>query len=119
MAEIIFKAENIVKKYKKKRGFFALNGLDMEICRGDIYGFVGENGAGKTTLLRILSGRAAQTSGNITLLGESSRKGLCQTKCVFCQTCSVLRRTAYTYYTTPVYFKRRRSSEEWFRYGGG
>lgn len=78
MAEIIFKAENIVKKYKKKRGFFALNGLDMEICRGDIYGFVGENGAGKTTLLRILSGRAAQTSGNITLLGESSRKGLCQ-----------------------------------------
>lgn len=81
MAEIIFKAENIVKKYKKRRVFFALNGLDMEICRGDIYGFVGENGAGKTTLLRILSGRAAQTSGNIVLFGESSKKELCQKRC--------------------------------------
>lgn len=78
MAEIIFEAENIVKRYRKKREFAALNGLDMRICRGDIYGFVGENGAGKTTLLRILSGRARQTSGDITLFGECGEKGLCQ-----------------------------------------
>lgn len=78
MAEIIFKAESIVKKYKKKREFIALNGLDMEIRRGDIYGFVGENGAGKSTLLRILAGRVRQTSGNIALFGESSEKKLCQ-----------------------------------------
>lgn len=78
MAEVIFKAEQIVKKYKKKRSFIALNGLDMEIRRGDIYGFVGENGAGKTTLIRILAGWVTQTSGNIALFGESSGKGLCQ-----------------------------------------
>lgn len=78
MAEVIFKAENIVKKYKKKKSFFALNGLDMEIHRGDIYGFVGENGAGKTTLMRILAGWVMQTSGNITLFGESGEKELCQ-----------------------------------------
>lgn len=78
MAEVIFKAENIVKKYKKKKSFFALNGLDMEIHRGDIYGFVGENGAGKTTLMRILAGWVTQTSGNIALFGESSEKGLYQ-----------------------------------------
>lgn len=79
MSEIIFKAEKLVKKYKrKKRSFLALNGVDMEIHRGDIYGFVGENGAGKTTLLRVLAGWITQTSGSIELLGESDKKGLCQ-----------------------------------------
>ncbi len=79
MAEIIFKAEQIVKKYKKKRKIFtALHGVDMEIRRGDIYGFVGQNGAGKTTLIRILAGWAAQTSGKIALFGEDSQKLLCQ-----------------------------------------
>ncbi len=78
MAEIVFKAEKIVKKYKKKRTFAALDGVDMEIRRGEIYGFVGQNGAGKTTLIRILAGWAAQTSGGIELFGESGQKGLCQ-----------------------------------------
>lgn len=77
MTDVIFKAENVVKKYKKKR-FPALRGFQMEIRRGDIYGFIGQNGAGKTTLMRILAGFARQTSGCITLFGESSRKGLCQ-----------------------------------------
>lgn len=78
MTDIIFKAESLVKKYKKKKDFLALNEFNMEIRRGDIYGFVGENGAGKTTLIRILAGWARQTSGRVTLLGESSEKGLCQ-----------------------------------------
>ena len=78
MADIIFKAEKIVKIYKKKQCFTALNGLDMEIHRGDIYGLVGENGAGKTTLMRILAGWTRQTSGTITLFGESTEKALCQ-----------------------------------------
>ncbi len=38
MADIIFKAENVVKQYKKKKRFIALNELNMEIHRGDIYG---------------------------------------------------------------------------------
>lgn len=79
MADLIFKAENISKTYKKRRrSFFALNGFDMEIHRGDIYGFVGQNGAGKTTLMRILAGWATQTSGTIELFGESDPKGLCR-----------------------------------------
>lgn len=78
MEEIIFRAEKIVKKYRKKRTFTALNGIDMEIRRGDIYGFVGQNGAGKTTLIRILAGWVTQTSGNIELFGESGQKNLCQ-----------------------------------------
>ena len=78
MEDIIFKAENIVKKYKKKRTFTALNGVDMEIRRGDIYGFVGQNGAGKTTMIRILAGWVTPTSGKIELFGESGKKALCQ-----------------------------------------
>lgn len=78
MAEIIFKAEKIVKQYKKKKTFPALNGFDMEIHRGDIYGFVGQNGAGKTTLIRILAGFVTPTSGNIELFGESNQKNLYQ-----------------------------------------
>lgn len=80
MAEIIFKAEKVVKKYKKKRTFIALDEVDMEIRRGDIYGFVGQNGAGKTTLMRILAGWVAQTSGNIELFGESGRQSLCRNR---------------------------------------
>lgn len=44
MTDIIFKAESLVKKYKKKNRYAALNDFNMEIRRGDIYGFVGENG---------------------------------------------------------------------------
>ena len=42
----ILKIEKLTKKYGKT---YALNGLDMEVKKGDIYGFVGPNGAGKTT----------------------------------------------------------------------
>ena len=44
----ILKIEKLTKKYGKT---YALNGLDMEVKKGDIYGFVGPNGAGKTTTL--------------------------------------------------------------------
>ncbi|MCI8751525.1 MAG: ATP-binding cassette domain-containing protein [Lachnospiraceae bacterium] len=70
MKEKIFVARRLTKKYKKS---YALNGLDMEICRGSIYGFVGKNGAGKTTLMRILTGRAVQTDGEIGLFGEKQQ----------------------------------------------
>ena len=55
MEETIFSAENLVKQYKTNK---VLNEFNMEIHRGEIYGFVGRNGAGKTTLMRILTGRA-------------------------------------------------------------
>ena len=46
----ILKIEKLTQKYGKT---YALNGLDMEVKKGDIYGFVGPNGAGKTTTLRL------------------------------------------------------------------
>lgn len=66
MAETIFKASGLCKNYKNT---FALDHVDMEIHRGEIYGFIGENGAGKTTTLRIITGLAYPSAGTISLFG--------------------------------------------------
>jgi ABC-2 type transport system ATP-binding protein len=47
----------------------ALDGLDLEVHRGEIHGFLGPNGAGKSTTLRILLGLAKATSGSASVLG--------------------------------------------------
>ena len=66
--EIVFKSENLCKKYG---GFTALKDLNMEIPCGAIYGFVGKNGAGKTTLIRCLCGLQKPTAGSYELMGIS------------------------------------------------
>lgn len=52
-------------------GFAALDGADLSVPRGAVYGLVGPNGAGKTTLLRHLTGVYHQDSGSVTLLVSS------------------------------------------------
>ncbi len=47
----------------------ALDGLDLKIQRGEIFGFLGQNGAGKTTTLKLLLGLIYPTSGEARLLG--------------------------------------------------
>lgn len=56
----------LVKTYGKVN---ALNGLDLEVPDGSIFGFLGPNGAGKTTTLRIIAGLAQPTSGRISISG--------------------------------------------------
>lgn len=60
----------IIKGLEKSYGDFkALNGLDLEIKQGQLYGFVGPNGAGKTTTLKIISGLLTADRGQIILDG--------------------------------------------------
>ncbi len=47
-----------------------LDGIDLRVPEGGIYGFLGPNGAGKTTTLRLLLGLLASQQGEITLFGE-------------------------------------------------
>src|SRR5262245_56360163 len=48
----------------------ALQGLDLTVLKGDLFGFIGSNGAGKTTTLRILATFLAPTSGSAQILGR-------------------------------------------------
>jgi ABC-2 type transport system ATP-binding protein len=48
----------------------AVDGLDMEVCRGDIFGFLGPNGAGKTTVIRLVLGLIHPTSGHAEVCGH-------------------------------------------------
>jgi len=47
----------------------ALDGLDLEVAPGSVFGFLGPNGAGKTTTLRILTGLARPSSGQAQVAG--------------------------------------------------
>ena len=47
----------------------ALNDLNLEVNRGEIFGLLGPNGAGKTTFLNILAGTVIKNSGNVNVWG--------------------------------------------------
>lgn len=64
--EYVLETNVLTKRY---RSFTALNGLNMHIPKGAIYGFVGRNGAGKTTLIRLICGLQEPSSGGYRLYG--------------------------------------------------
>ncbi|HET9066319.1 MAG TPA: ABC transporter ATP-binding protein [Gemmatimonadales bacterium] len=62
----MIRLQNVRKTYGK---FEAVRSLDLEIGRGELFGFLGPNGAGKTTTLRMIAGILAPTSGRIEIGG--------------------------------------------------
>ncbi len=62
--ETMIRVENLSRRYGRVR---ALNGLEMQVPAGAVYGFLGPNGAGKTTTLRILTGLARADKGQVWL----------------------------------------------------
>jgi len=60
-----------IKGLKKSfRGMYALNGLNMTVPVGSIYGFIGENGSGKSTTEKLICGHLVKDSGTIKLFGK-------------------------------------------------
>lgn len=58
---------SLAKRYAGKR---AVDGFDMTVPQGSIYGFVGKNGAGKSTVMKMIAGLAMPSGGEITLFGN-------------------------------------------------
>ena len=60
----------LTKRYKSRGGTVdAVNGLDLEVRRGECFGLLGPNGAGKTTTIEIFEGLLEATSGDVEVLG--------------------------------------------------
>ena len=68
--DYILETRSLSKQYGH---FKALDGMDMHIPKGAIYGLVGKNGAGKTTLIRLICGLQEPSSGSFTLYGTENR----------------------------------------------
>ncbi len=62
----MIQCSDLTKDFGNKR---AVNGLNLEVERGEIYGFLGTNGAGKTTTIKMLTGQLPITSGKASVLG--------------------------------------------------
>ncbi len=65
---VTIKASGVKKKFDS---FAALDGLDLHVNKGSVYGLVGPNGSGKTTFIKAMMGIYRTDEGNITLDGES------------------------------------------------
>jgi ABC-2 type transport system ATP-binding protein len=66
MTELAVSTESLAKTYGD---IAAVHGLNLNVPRGSIYGFLGRNGAGKTTTIKMLLGLARPTSGSAHVLG--------------------------------------------------
>ena len=78
MAQNLLKIENVKKAYRKysllgkeTSTFTALNGLNLSVEKGQIYGFLGPNGAGKTTTIKCIIGILEADSGDIFIDGKN------------------------------------------------
>lgn len=63
---MIVETKGLTKKFKET---VAVNGLDLSIGEGEVYGIIGPDGAGKTTTLRLLTGLLSPTAGSARVLG--------------------------------------------------
>ena len=73
-APVIDEVDSVVQTHHLTKAFgrerVAVDGLSLQVRRGEVYGFLGPNGAGKTTTLRMLLGLVRPTSGTASVLGH-------------------------------------------------
>jgi ABC-2 type transport system ATP-binding protein len=78
----VVETRGLSKRYSG--GVLAVDGLDLTVRRGEVYGFLGPNGAGKTTTMRVLVGLIRPTSGSVRVAGHEpgAPEGLARVGCV-------------------------------------
>lgn len=76
MSEYVLETTGLTKVYSHKK---VVDGIDLKIRKGDIYGFIGKNGAGKTTTIKLATGLIRPSAGSLKLfdsdnLGDGRKK---------------------------------------------
>jgi ABC-type multidrug transport system ATPase subunit len=72
MKEMILETKNLTKTFG---GHKAVNGVNLMVYEGEVFGFLGPNGAGKTTTLGMILGLIHASDGNVTVFGERVTPG--------------------------------------------
>lgn len=65
----IVSIEALTKIYESRQRVVAVDGIDLPVPTGEIFGLLGPNGAGKTTTISICTTRSLPTSGHVTIAG--------------------------------------------------
>lgn len=73
MSDLAIRTRGLTKRFRRQT---AVDGVDLEVPRGAVYGFLGPNGSGKTTTIRVLLGLAAATDGDVEVLGRPMPRDL-------------------------------------------
>ncbi len=72
-AELSIETRGLSKRFGRQ---LAVDGVDLAVPQGSVFGFLGPNGSGKTTTIRIMLGLAAASSGSVRVLGEEMPRQL-------------------------------------------
>ncbi|MCJ7769190.1 MAG: ABC transporter ATP-binding protein [Dehalococcoidales bacterium] len=92
--DVIIKTNGLTKRFGSPlKGILAVDNLNIEVERGNIFGFLGPNASGKTTTIGMLLGLIRPTSGSIELFGQDTKQDLP----------SLLRRTSAVLENSPFY----------------
>ena len=83
--DVIVRIQGLNKTFRGRAGtVVALNGIDLDIYRGEIFGIIGLSGAGKSTLVRCINFLEKPTEGTVTVdgqeLGKLSKKQLLEAR---------------------------------------
>jgi ABC-2 type transport system ATP-binding protein len=73
-AEPAVQVRGLVKRYGQRA---VVDGLDLEVRRGEVFALLGPNGAGKTTTIEILEGVRRRDGGEVAVLGEDPARAGC------------------------------------------
>jgi len=71
LKEVVIVIDNLIKRFEDVT---AVDGLSLEVEKGELFGLLGPNGAGKTTTINVLCGLLEPTSGSVSVRGYDVRK---------------------------------------------